>query len=38
MHWPAWPARLLRISAQIYNSPEQYHTLAAALAHELPQT
>ena len=38
MHWPAWPARLLRISAQIYNSPEQYEKLAAALPLELPQT
>ena len=38
MHWPAWPARLLRISAQIYNSPEQYEQLAAALPLELPQT
>jgi len=38
MLWPAWPARLLRVSAQIYNSPEQYDTLAAALRSELPQT
>ena len=30
-HWPAPPARLLRISAQAYNSLEQYDRLAGAL-------
>jgi isopenicillin-N epimerase len=33
--WPAWPQRLLRVSAQLYNSPEQYERLAKALAVEL---
>lgn len=27
-HWPASPRRLLRVSAQIYNRPEQYDRLA----------
>jgi isopenicillin-N epimerase len=31
MTWPAAPQRLLRISAQIYNTPEDYQRLAAAL-------
>jgi isopenicillin-N epimerase len=30
--WPAWPRRLLRISAQRYNRPDQYRRLAEALA------
>jgi len=35
MSWPAPPRRLLRISAQLYNRPEHYATLAEALAKEL---
>ena len=35
MRWPAAPRRLLRISAQLYNSPEQYARLAQALREEL---
>jgi isopenicillin-N epimerase len=33
--WPAWPKRLLRVSAQLYNSLPQYERLAKALAAEL---
>jgi isopenicillin-N epimerase len=33
--WPTWPHRLIRISAQAYNKPEQYQRLAAALTKEL---
>jgi isopenicillin-N epimerase len=35
MRWPGAPKRLLRISAQLYNSPEQYAHLAQALRDEL---
>jgi isopenicillin-N epimerase len=35
MRWPAAPKRLLRISAQLYNNPEQYLHLAQALREEL---
>ena len=35
MRWPAPPKRLLRISAQLYNSPEQYSRLAQAIREEL---
>ena len=34
--WPAPPQRVLRISAQLYNSLPQYEQLATALAQELP--
>jgi len=33
--WPAWPKRLLRVSAQLYNSLPQYERLATALDTEL---
>lgn len=35
MRWPAAPRRLLRISAQLYNHPEQYARLAHAIREEL---
>ena len=35
MRWPAAPKRLLRISAAVYNTPDQYARLADALAKEL---
>jgi isopenicillin-N epimerase len=31
LHFPARPARVLRVTAQIYNEPEQYERLATAL-------
>jgi isopenicillin-N epimerase len=34
--FPAWPQRLLRISAQLYNRPDQYAALAEALSRLLP--
>jgi isopenicillin-N epimerase len=37
MRWPAPPRRLLRISVQLYNRPEQYIRLAEALRKELAQ-
>ena len=36
MSWPAAPRRLIRISAQLYNTPAQYVRLAEALGKELP--
>lgn len=34
--WPAPPSRLLRVSAQLYNTPQEYETLARALSQLLP--
>lgn len=34
--WPRWPKRLLRISAQLYNSLPQYAQLAEAIRAECP--
>jgi len=34
--WPAPPRRLIRISAQVYNRPDQYHRLGEALRQLLP--
>lgn len=36
--WPAPPRRVLRISAQLYNSLPQYELLAKALIQELPRS
>jgi isopenicillin-N epimerase len=33
--WPGPPARMLRLSAQLYNSLPQYELLARALVEEL---
>ena len=38
MFWPEPPRRLLRISAQLYNRPEQYRALADALQRHLADT
>jgi isopenicillin-N epimerase len=35
--WPAPPARLVRVSGQIYNSKEQYELLASALREIFPE-
>ncbi len=37
MSWPAAPRRLIRISAQLYNSPQHYARLAEALGQELAE-
>jgi isopenicillin-N epimerase len=37
MYWPAHPKRVIRVSAQLYNSLDQYQLLSDALAKELPQ-
>jgi isopenicillin-N epimerase len=36
IHWPAHPKRLIRVSAQLYNSLPQYQLLADSLAKALP--
>lgn len=37
MPWPKWPKRLLRISAQVYNTLADYERLATAVTAELNQ-
>ena len=36
MHWPAHPKRVIRVSAQLYNSLDQYQLLSDALTKEFP--
>jgi isopenicillin-N epimerase len=36
MPWPAYPGRVLRVAAQLYNSLPQYDKLAQVLAKRLP--
>jgi isopenicillin-N epimerase len=36
--WPSWPRRCMRVTAQAYNTPEQYEVLGRALARELGAT
>lgn len=36
IYWPAYPKRLLRISAQLYNSLPQYEKLAGAIRNLIP--
>jgi isopenicillin-N epimerase len=31
MNWPEWPRQLLRISAHLYNTPDDYRALAEVL-------
>ncbi len=38
IYWPAYPKRLIRVSAQLYNSLPQYELLAGALKTELAGT
>jgi isopenicillin-N epimerase len=33
--WPRWPKRLVRLSAQLYNEPDDYRRLASALVAQL---
>ena len=35
LHWPEWPSRLIRISAQAYNSVDQYERLGNVLRRRL---
>ena len=32
MNWPEWPRQLLRVSAHLYNTPDDYLALAEALS------